>query len=99
MQEADKRLDLALWVQAFDRYMGTLCGTAIFCNFVRYALAAEMTDQLKFSDAIGHKCLVLDLANQAGSEGRTRLLGVLYDELCRRVVKLNCLLFIVCVFA
>ena len=55
-----------------------------------------MTDQLKFSDAIAHKCLVLDLANQAGSEGRTRLLGVLYDELCRRIVKLNCLLYRVC---
>ena len=42
-----------------------------------------MTGQLQFCDAMTHKCIVLDLANQAGSDGRTRLLGVLYDELCR----------------
>ena len=67
MQDAAKRLDLALWAQAFDRY----------------ALAVDMVGQMCFVDAIAHKNIVLEVSNLATSEGRTRLLGVLYDELAR----------------
>ena len=46
-------------------------------------MAADMVGQMGFVDAIAHKNIVLEVSNQADSEGRTRLLGVLYDELAR----------------
>ena len=71
LQEAGKSLGLALWMQAFDRY----------------ALAAQVTGQLSFLGAMKHKGIVTEVANSAGAEGRTRMLGVMYDALARCAVK------------
>ena len=70
VQDTSKRLDLALWQQAWDRY----------------ALAAQVTGQMDFHLAMTHKAIVMDVANTAVSaEKRQRLLGVLYDEASRCV--------------
>ena len=67
-QEASRRWSgLAVWLQAFDGY----------------ALAAQALDQLKFSAAMSHKCIVQELASTAGAEGRRPLLGVVYDDVAR----------------
>ena len=58
---------MAVWSQAFDGY----------------ALAAQALDQLKFSAAMSHKCIVQELASTAGAEGRRPLLGVVYDDVAR----------------
>ena len=54
--------------------------------FDRYALAAQVTGQLSFQGAMKHKNVVTEVANSAGAEGRTRMLGVMYDELSRCAV-------------
>ena len=67
-QEASQRwLNVAVWLQAFDGY----------------ALAAHALDQMKFSAAMSHKCIVQELASSAGAEGRKPLLGIVYDDVAR----------------
>lgn len=66
-QGASKRLELAAWQCAWDRY----------------SLAAHVTGQLTVSQAAEHKAVVLEIAFSAGTEGRRMLLGVLYDEVVR----------------
>ena len=68
-QEETKRLDLCTWQVAYDRY----------------ALAAQITGQLSFRDAMVHKSVVLEVAANAKSVGRRPLLGVVYDEVARFV--------------
>ena len=63
------RLSLAWWLAAWERY----------------SLAAVVTGQMPFAVAVGHKTVVLGVAAQASTKGRCTLLGVLYDELVRRV--------------
>ena len=65
------RLPMELWLVAWDRM----------------ALAGEMVEhQLTFAQAMRHKEVVLDVAFAAVTSGRSSLVGVLYDELARRVV-------------
>ena len=52
----------------------------------RYSLAAVVVDhQLTMDQAWLHKEVVLSIACAAKANGRTELLGVLYDELARPV--------------
>ena len=52
----------------------------------RYALAGVVVDhQLTMDQAWLHKEVVLSIACAAKANGRTELLGVLYDELARPV--------------
>ena len=64
------RLPMELWLVAWDRM----------------ALAGEMVEhQLTLAQAMRHKEVVLDVAFAAVTSGRSSLVGVLYDELARRV--------------
>ena len=67
------RLPMELWLVAWDRM----------------ALAGEMVEhQLTFAQAMRHKEVVLDVAFAAVTSGRSSLVGLLYDELARRVYHL-----------
>ena len=48
----------------------------------RYALAAQVTGQMPFELAMTHKAIVLKIAEN-GAGGRSRFVGVLYDEVAR----------------
>ena len=68
------RLPMELWMVAWDRM----------------ALAGEMVEhQLTFAQAMRHKEVVLEVAFVAVASGRSSLVGVLYDELARRVLSFN----------
>lgn len=41
--------------------------------------------QMTFADAVSHRMLVVEIATTAKTQGRSPLLGVLYDELARSV--------------
>jgi hypothetical protein len=69
-KEMARRLELANWLAAWDRY----------------SLAAAMLDQLTFVQTVQHKIVVTEVAALAHSEARLPLLGVLYDEISRCVV-------------
>ena len=63
-----RRLDLPIWLIAFERY----------------TLGAQAVEhQLSFQQALVHKEVVVEIACSAKSAGRSELLGVLYDELAR----------------
>ena len=67
-QEDARRLELPMWLIAFDGYM----------------LGAQAVEhQLGFGQALLHKATVCEIACTAKAGGRTDLLGVLYDELAR----------------
>ena len=51
--------------------------------FGRYALAAHALKQLSFKASRMHLANVCEVSLTAGDEGRTSLLGILYDELLR----------------
>ena len=55
--------------------------------------AAAVLSQLSFKSAMMHKAVVAKVATGAAARGRSPLLGVLFDELARRVVQ--CILFCV----
>jgi len=63
-----KKMDLGKWSVAFDRY----------------AMAAACTDQLALAGAMAHKEQCLKVSMEAHLDKRGRLLGVYYDEVCRR---------------
>ena len=63
-----KKMDLGKWSVAFDRY----------------AMAAACTDQLALAGAMAHKEQCLKVSMEAHLDKRGRLLGVFYDEVCRR---------------
>ena len=67
-----KKLDLAVWAAAFDKY----------------AISAALTEQMTFATAMVHKDLCLQTGFQAHLEEppRGRLLGVWYDEVVRFVI-------------
>ena len=70
VQEDSRRLELPIWLIAFERY----------------ALGAQAVDhQLSVQQALVHKEVVVEIACTAKSAGRSDLLGVLYDELARCV--------------
>ena len=52
----------------------------------QYAIALAILKVLTFKQAMSHKATVLEVAALGAEEGRSSLLGVLYDELVRRVV-------------
>ena len=67
------RLPMELWLVAWDRM----------------ALAGEMVEhQLTSAQAMCHEEVVLAVAFAAVTSGRSSLVGVLYDELARRVYRL-----------
>ena len=71
VQEDARRLEMPIWLIAFERY----------------ALGAQAVDhQLSFRQALVHKEVVVEIACSAKSAGRSDLLGVLYDELARCVL-------------
>ena len=63
-----KKMDVGKWSIAYDRY----------------AMAAACTDQLALSGAMAHKEQCLKVSMEAHLDKRGRLLGVYYDEVCRR---------------
>ena len=63
-----KKMDVGKWSVAFDRY----------------AMAAACTDQLALAGAMAHKEQCLKVSMEAHLDKRGRLLGVYYDEVCRR---------------
>ena len=63
-----KRLDLALWQMAWDRF----------------ALAAAMLEMVPYSAAMRHKQVVLEIAVSAATDERKPVLAVVYDELVRK---------------
>ena len=69
-QEVNRRLDVAQWQQAWDRY----------------TLAAVVVEQLSFYAATTHKGVVLEVASNAKAEGRKPFLAMFYDELVRRAI-------------
>ena len=69
--EDSRRLELPIWMIAFERY----------------ALGAQAVEhQLSVQQALVHKEVVVEIACTAKSAGRSDLLGVLYDELARCVL-------------
>ena len=74
MQAKDLRLELSMWITAWDRY----------------ALGAAMVEQLTFTDAMKHKAVVTEVACHAMKEGKRSLLGVLYDEVARQFLSFSC---------
>ena len=66
-QEVNRRLEVAQWQQAWDRY----------------TLAAVVVGQLSFYAATTYKGVVLEVASNARAEGRKPLLAMFYDELAR----------------
>ena len=62
-----RRLDLPFWLFAWDKY----------------SLAGAALGQFKFVRAVLHKSVVFEVAMNAYAEGRTPILGTLYDELAR----------------
>ena len=65
-----KKMDIARWSIAFDKY----------------ALAAACIGQMTLAQAMVHKemCMKVAMAAGAGETKRNRMLGVFYDEVCRR---------------
>ena len=59
----------------------------------RYALAAGVTKQLEYFDAVQHFVNCISIASNAKAEGRTTLLAVLYDEKSRQVLVIIILWF------
>jgi hypothetical protein len=55
--------------------------------------AAAVLGQMSFKSAMKHKAIVAKVATGAAARGRSPLLGVLFDELARRVAQ--CILFCV----
>ena len=49
----------------------------------RYALAAQIVEQMSFASAMEHKCVVLEIASNSKAEGRKPFLAMIYDELAR----------------
>ena len=49
----------------------------------KYALAADVPQQLPLASALGHKNKCSQVAMQAHLKGRRHLLGFFYDEVCR----------------
>ena len=54
--------------------------------------AAAVLGQMCFKSAMKHKAIVAKVATGAAARGRSPLLGVLFDELARRVAQ--CILFL-----
>ena len=48
-----------------------------------YALAAAVTKQMDYADAMQHFANCIGIANSSKAEGRTTLFAVLYDAKCR----------------
>ena len=53
-------------------------------TFDKYALAADVPQQLPLASALCHKDICSQVAMQAHLKGRRHLLGVFYDEVCRK---------------
>jgi len=66
-KEFQRRLDLHLWLYAWDAY----------------ALAGVALGQFEYARAVRHKAVVFEVALHASSGQRNTLLGALYDELAR----------------
>lgn len=62
-----RRLDLVMWMPAWDAY----------------AIAGAVLKQFNYKNAHLHKVIVLENAMQAQKDGRSALVGVLYDEFVR----------------
>jgi hypothetical protein len=71
VQDNARRLELPIWLIAFERY----------------SLGAQAVEhQLSFQQALVHKEVVVEIACSAKAAGRSDLVGVLYDELARWVL-------------
>ena len=75
--------------------MGCLCfgggpdwaGRKCIVSISFFACFHDGSHQLPFDAAMKHKCCVADVFVFAGSEGRSPILGVIYDEVVRSVVR------------
>lgn len=64
----ERKLDLVCWQLAWDQYM----------------LAAAMLGQMPWKVALAHKEDVMNVGLTASARKKSSLLGVLYDEVCRK---------------
>jgi hypothetical protein len=87
-KDMGRRLDFSLWMLAWDRYaLGNHCCLCVGCivHHLRniWDSGAAICNQMSFSAAMKHKTVVSEIACGATSEGRTPILGVLFDEVSR----------------
>jgi len=80
----DRRLDIATWQLAFDRFVSNTCAS-FSCSFSmpRYALAAVVLEQMSYAQAMRYKKVIMEVALTAKADDKGPFLGVLYDELIR----------------
>ena len=66
----------------------------------RYSLAAAMLQQMTFEQTQSYKQIIIEIAVSAHSDGRSSILGVIYDELMRFVTHCHLieLLCVACVW-
>ena len=74
LQESRKKghvqtMPLAWWLVAWDRY----------------ALAAQETEQFTMQESMRYKEIIIKIAASAGESGRTEEMGVLYDQVARKM--------------
>ena len=55
-------------------------------TFDRYAMAAAVTEQLTFPEAMWHKEKITKIAARNGADVRGDRIAVVYDHLCRYVL-------------
>ena len=82
-----RKLEFPAWLMAWDGY--SLAASVLGQVRVVLAHASCLAGirlrvfQMSFSTAVKHKLVVSEIAADAAGQGRTALLGVLYDELAR----------------
>ena len=69
-----KRLDLATWQLAWDRY----------------TVAAIACEQISFGGCLRHKAVVMEVAADAAKTGLNPMLGVFYDQFARLLGAARC---------
>ena len=87
-KESEKRLCLHMWQAAWDGYaIAAVALEQAFLLLVALALQIcffSFPHQFQYADALLHKKNVVEVAACAAAEGRTIMLGVLYDEIARQ---------------
>ena len=83
-----RKLEFPAWLMAWDGYslaasvLGQVCAVCFYACILPRGHPVCM-HQMSFPTAVKHKLVVSEIAADAAVQGRTALLGVLYDELAR----------------
>ena len=85
------KLDIVRWCAAFQAYALAADAADVMCLFlcwaplrVSCACMCVPGQVWKYSSAIAHMNVCLEIASKAASEKRRHSLAILYDELCRK---------------